>query len=428
MNDIFKSKRSLREVLPRDGRTRANNNDYDESPSLPPTRSYRREGRGRSWMFIVVVVVVLALFAGFALSKVFAQATVKVTPVQGRLLLNHTFEAKKTPTAEELGFVIVSSVSDVERKTLNAQGTEKVERKASGKITIYNNYSSTGQKLIANTRFESPDGKIFRIAEAITVPGYKKTGAETTPGSIEVSVTADKPGAEYNVGAVDFSIPGFKGDPRFGKIYAKSKAPMTGGFVGEMKKINETDKEKAVKEMEASLKERLIAEAKLEVPADFVLFSDATYITFEEAVNSASSSGGTAELSLTGKLHGLIFKKKDLAKYIAAQVVPNYDGGDVNIPNLDKLTFRLANKESLANAGLDRVSFSIEGNAAIVSSFNEAELIKRLTTTPDRNYEKVFAQYPTIDKAEISFRPPWLRTVPKDTGRVKIEIVLEGLN
>jgi hypothetical protein len=377
-------------------------------------------------LFILIVVIVVALFAGVTLSKVLAQATVKITPVQGRLLLNHTFDAKASPATGELGFVTVSGVTDVEKKTLPAQGTEKIERKATGKITIYNTYSSTGQKLIANTRFAAPDGKIYRIAEAVTVPGFKKSGSETTPGTIEVTVTADKAGAEYNIAAADFSIPGFKGDPRFGKIYGKSSSPMTAGFIGEIKKISTEEKDKARKDMELALKERLIEEAKSETPSDYVLFTDATYLTFEETVASATTSSNTAELSLTGKLNGVMFKKKDLAKYIATQLVPDYDNHEVIISNLEKLTFRLANKESLATPDLSRVSFTLEGNASLVSSLDETELIKRLTTASDTNYEKIFAQYPTIEKAEISFRPPWLRTVPKDASKVKVELLIEG--
>lgn len=116
-----------------------------------------------------------------------------------------------------------------------------------------------------------------------------------------------------------------------------------------------------------------------------------------------------------------------MAEHIAAKVVPDYNGNEVIIPNLDKISLRLANKENLTNIGLERVSFMLEGNAVIVSGFNETELIKKLTTSPDKNYEKIFAQYPNIDRVEISFQPPWLRTIPKDPERVKVEIIIEGV-
>jgi len=54
-----------------------------------------------------------------------------------------------------------------------ATGKEKVEEKASGRLTIFNAFSSQPQVLIAGTRFQSPEGKIFRLTDRITIPGAK---------------------------------------------------------------------------------------------------------------------------------------------------------------------------------------------------------------------------------------------------------------
>jgi len=47
-------------------------------------------------------------------------------------------------------------------KTYPASGSDFVERGATGIITIYNDFSSDPQDLVATTRFETPDGKIYR--------------------------------------------------------------------------------------------------------------------------------------------------------------------------------------------------------------------------------------------------------------------------
>jgi len=52
---------------------------------------------------------------------------------------------------------------------------------------------------VANTRFADPNGKIFRISKAITVPAK---------GTLVVTLTADQAGASYNIGPSTFSIPG----------------------------------------------------------------------------------------------------------------------------------------------------------------------------------------------------------------------------
>ena len=50
---------------------------------------------------------------------------------------------------------------------------KELNEKARGSLTVYNEYSSSPQTLVATTRFESPEGKIFRIEKNIVVPGAK---------------------------------------------------------------------------------------------------------------------------------------------------------------------------------------------------------------------------------------------------------------
>ena len=98
--------------------------------------------------------------------------------------------------------------------TVKATGTEQVSQSASGVITIYNDYSTAPQTLITNTRFEAPDGNIYRIHQGVTVPGATASaGGALTPGTISVTAYADQPGASYNIGQTQFTIPGFKNDP-----------------------------------------------------------------------------------------------------------------------------------------------------------------------------------------------------------------------
>ena len=104
---------------------------------------------------------------------------------------------------------------------------------------IYNKYSAEAQIFVKDTRFETPEGKIYRIDRAVTVPGMKNSGGQTVAGSVEATVYADKSGSEYNIGFSDFTIPGLKGGLKYEKFYARSKTPMTGGMKGTVPDISE---------------------------------------------------------------------------------------------------------------------------------------------------------------------------------------------
>ena len=98
------------------------------------------------------------------------------------------------------------------------------QSRAFGVVTIFND-TNLSQRLIRTTRLQSPDGKYYRLTQEVNV--LAKTNGKA--GSVDVTVFADKPGAEYNLPPTTFKIPGFLNDPRYNLIYGKSFTPMTGG-------------------------------------------------------------------------------------------------------------------------------------------------------------------------------------------------------
>ena len=94
--------------------------------------------------------------------------------------------------------------------------------KASGSITVYNNYSTASVKLIKNTRFQTPAGLIFRVPADVVIPG--KQGS--TPGQVTVTVFADQVGQQYNIGPTPrLTVPGLQSNAAmYAQIYANRPA------------------------------------------------------------------------------------------------------------------------------------------------------------------------------------------------------------
>lgn len=429
MPDIIRNRRSLKDVLPREmsSRTATNHLPPQDGPAPRPKNIDWHPRRRFGPKFLIgLVIVAILVFVGITVTGYFSKVTAKVTPVQGRLLLNHTFDAYREPPEGELGFSLVSDITDIEKRAVPASGTEKVSRKASGLITVYNNYDEKAQKLVANTRFESPDGKIFRIQDPITVPGAKMEGGQQVPGSIEVRVYADQAGSAYNIGPAEFTVPGFKGDPRFDKFYARSTGAMTGGFEGEVKKVSEADKAEAIREMKEILKGRLLAEAKTQSPSDFVLFDDAYFITYEEVLDETASEAlpaGQGQVTLRGTFYGILFDRQELSFKVASEQIPNFDGRPLLISNLDEIKFGLLDREKITGPEVEQISFTLEGNAHLVWQFNQEEMITKLRQAPKGSYQAVFAQFPTIKEANLVFFPPWSNKIPDDAAKIKIEVI-----
>lgn len=97
--------------------------------------------------------------------------------------------------------------------------------RAFGVMTIYNKQSAP-QRLIKNTRFESPEGVVFRITQgSVTVPAMK----DGAPGMLSVTIFADETGAKYNIQPTTFKIPGIKGTVAYDLVYGQSAQAMVGG-------------------------------------------------------------------------------------------------------------------------------------------------------------------------------------------------------
>lgn len=381
----------------------------DYSPSEPRKRLPKKP--------ILIGGILGAIVLALGIFSLFNGATVTYTPKSQSLSFNNeTFTAKKEGVPEDLLFSVIK-LTEEKSAEAPASGEEQVNQKASGVIIVYNNSSASSQRLIKTTRFETPDGKIYRIANDITVPGQKTVGGKTQPGSLEVTVYADQPGESYNIGLSDFTLPGLKGDPKFTTIYARSKTPMTGGLVGAVKKVSPDDKKAAETTIESGLNESLIAEATAQVPADFVLIPSLVQITFEKLPEGAST-GDKAVVRERGNFSGVIFKKSDLARYLASKktTVSLTDKMDID---LSGLTINFVQAPSGDLASEDTITFTVSGDTMVVWISDEAAIAQELLGKGKGELKQVLNNYPSIVEADAVVRPFWKRSFPDEAQDIK---------
>jgi hypothetical protein len=425
MDDMIQPKRSLKDVLPKQQQA-----GYKSAPVLaeqtPPranpkefNRRTRRTGGMKLVIFIILIFLLVA--GGLVASTVMARANLEVTPRQVQLALDNTYESSLA-TGAELVYKVMS-MSDEESRTITASGSEQLEQKATGQIIVYNAFGPEPQQLVASTRFETKDGKIFRISQGVTVPGGKNVGGTFTPGSLEVTVTADEPGEEYNLANADFTIPGFKGTARYDKFYARTKTATAGGFKGSVPKVADEDKIEATTELKAILRERLTTEARAQIPAEFVLYDDAVVVSYQESYSAAGNNA--AELKIKATLQGIILNREELSGHLAKRHVPGYMDESVLVTNLEDLSFELEPGATIIPGETETISFNLKGTAKLVWQFDQTVLKSELTSAKSSNYQQILANYPAIETAEISFMPPWIRGFPSNVDKIKIQIIAE---
>ena len=381
------------------------------TPKRPVRRSHSKKG-------LVLIAFFVIASAIFTLSKFFTGATVYVEPKTE--LKNIALDLNmKRDSSDGLSFERVNLSASVE-KPVSSSGTQNLEVKSKGKAILYNNYSTTPQKLLINTRLEAPDGKIYFTDVATTIPGRTTKGGEVIPGSVEVGITAEKAGEEYNGDAKDFVFVGFKGTPKEKGFYARGKGETTGGFVGVAPIVSESDKQGAIAMLEEEIKTKLLSDVSLQVPSGYIVRDTLSFINFGES--EMVTRDGSAFISLSGNIDAFIIPIENFDKVMASKNISGYNNESIRINNRDSILISIKNKESVQNPGsLTSVDVSISGDALFVYGFPQEDLIKALDSKKKKDFSSIISNFPTIKEARVVLKPFFARVLPESKDIAVIE-------
>ncbi len=291
------------------------------------------------------------------------------------------------------------------------------DKRARGMITISNTFGNSAQSLVATTRFESPDGKIFRLAKGVTIPGAREVDGKIVPGTIDVEVIADASGKEYNIDPTTFTVPGLKGGPKYEKISAMSSHAFSGGGEGEgaLVSVSADDVARAKDAAIKALPESLRNELEKDLRPGEKLLDDA--ILSETLSSDAFPSVGAVTSSFDFRIRvsarALVFSESDVRTVAAALLNGGAKPGDVHIeytvPHPDFTAKVLGIKA--------RVSFEKEQDIDI-------ERVKEniLGKSVD-DVQAIFSDYPNIQKIEVVFWPEFMTSrIPSRASQVSVHV------
>lgn len=385
----------------------------ESPPSIPPRRG--NFGRYALWGGVGLALVVL----GALLLVAFRPTSVTITPRSQAVLFDSTAQFTTYPAAVAATGTLAFTLQTVtleDSQVVATSGTEHVEEKARGTLTIYNEYSMQPVKLIANTRFETPEGLVFRIAEEVQVPGKKGS----TPGELVVTVIADKAGEEYNVGPIArFTLPGLKTTPSmYSGVYARSSSAMTGGFVGEQPAAAAADVSAARAEIRMRLQEKVREAIAAHNTETSVAFADLATVSFESMPHSAEAGGG-ARIHERARIELPVFDTAGFAAIVAESVAADAESGDVSLQNTDALTVR---RDPSTTSNTAPIQFTIEGRALLVWHIDTPELAAALAGRDEGAFQAIVEGFPGVEKAEARIEPFWKNTFPEDSSAIKVKV------
>ena len=366
-----------------------------------------------------LIALFSVIFLLFAISFLFAGAKVTVSPRTQDLVLSQNFNAvKDSSDSNVLSFDLVSIAGEQTEKIQGGEAAD-VALKAEGTVRIFNAFNASPQVFSANTRLSGSNGKTYQTETKVTVPGMS---ADSTPGSVLVTVVAAEIGQDYNSTPLDFNITAFKGTPKYSKIYARSEGNIKGGLKGKFSQISSDQKTNALNDLKNILQTKLLKKASEQIPSGYILFKDAVFLADDGGDVGIPGSDGSVSVTLKGTFYGFLFKEDALTKKITEADVQGYngDGTDIYIVNLKDLTFSLTDKENISFKNVANINFILSGPAKVVWKVDTEKLVSDLLGKSKKDFNQVLSGYPDIASADLVIKPVWGMSFPDKSKDIKV--------
>jgi len=405
----------------------------DPAPKKVAERKKKREsestvdGKGKALFAFFVTISVLFLL-GTGAFILLPKADISIIPQSVSQDLGLEFEGKADASAEGDNVIPMRLVEKEEEITVTgtASGASSGSgSKASGKIIIYNEFSSEPQPLVATTRFQSGDGKVFRLSKGVTVPGVSIRSGQKEPGVAETEVVADATGKEYNVGSTDFSIPGFSGSSKAGKIYAKSKSPMVGGSSSgssETTAVSSSDIERAKNDAVGKFRDSFADSLGKDIAGNERFIKETFDVSpvGSPSVPTVGSVASSFEYRATFHGKAFVFSEDELRDRAAATLRKKASVGDGF--STKNVAFRYDGGTPDYSAGT--LHFKVGVNALFVASIDTVALREDFLGKKQDEIRQVLESHPEVKNIDIEIKPKGLSfAVPKDRTRVFVTVV-----
>ncbi len=366
-----------------------------------------------------VIFILLYLYILFFIFNKLENTEIEITPKTEKISEIKKISSYLRPEYNQLGFSIMM-LSDSRQESVISDEKVNTSDRASGEITIFNNYSTEPQRLSPNTRFESVSGKVFRTSDNwIEIPGKTTKG----PGTTKVIIYADEVGPEYNIDVTDFTIPGFKEaglTAKYNDIYALSLKSFSGGFNGDRLKLSDNKRESTIHDLESELKENLINRLAIEKTNRAILVDNSIQIVFDVPVLEEDIKKGETRIIQKANIFAVIIDKKNLEDFLRKRYLHNVDKDDVYL--LDSGNFKFV----YGGGNIDfkeLKNIDIDANIDAIFEWRlDINLIKEsLRGLNKRDILDILKEFDEIDSAVIKIRPFWRKFISNDLNRIKIK-------
>lgn len=365
---------------------------------------------------ILLIGLLIWMFVFAPAATVIVTASTSDAPVSSTVKLGGV-----AATDFKTGVIKSSAVQEKKDATLefDATGTGRVGEKATGTMTVTRtSVSSTPLPVPAGTTFTA-GAFTFTSTQATTLDGTSVGPGGVVQDSATITVTANDVGADYNLSsrAYQSSVGGI----------GSQGSNMTGGSSRDVKIVSAEDVERAKGQLigQSADAEKAVLTKKF-VNGEKVIDSSFT-VDRAEAVSApalnAEAPTGKAKLTISTTYTLQAIAKADIETYLNESLKDQ-----INDTNAQKVYSTGIDESGLSNFRKEgeAMTVAITATGQIGPKIDEAAIKEQVK---GKIYGEVQSALQTIDgvkDVDVKFSYPWVRTVPGNTNKIKIEFKLEN--
>jgi hypothetical protein len=357
----------------------------------------------------------------------FASAKVTLYANGTKVGIDTTFAVDPATKTTDAGNAVLAGQTVTVNKDLSGSftpsGKKDVGTKATGSMTVYNEYDTDAHTLVSGTRFQAPDGKVFRTTQDVNVPGAVPglSGGKFTlnPGKSDaVTVEADQSGDSYNEGPQQYTIMAYAGDMK-SKIYGKG-GQMAGGTSKTVTVTTQADVDSAKAALLDKDKDDSARDIKGRLPDGYVALpaSQNTTVSEIKPAPAVDAEGSTGQLTMKVTYTVLAVKESDYQSLVQAQELKQIGkGNQIYDDGLSDAQVTASDKDASG-----KQTFHLTTDAYGGAKLDKAAIAKQLSGKKFGDASDLAGRLPGVNKVDISLAPGWATSLPGRADKIHINI------
>ncbi len=332
---------------------------------------------------------------------------------------------KNAKEADSQQLVIPGKLYDQDQsltKQYDAKGQVNVGTKAQGKVQIYN-FGTKTLKLGADTTTLTAGTKVYHFkadVNGIKPTKYVAGTKDPQPSTLIplVDIIADQAGEDSNLsGGTRFEIHNQVLGTQPTILWAKNIDPIQSGTSRLSTSITQSDLDSATKDLTDSIFRA--AQDNLATTQGLELLKSGS--TYQVKSSSFDKKVGDQSLNFTGqmsaRIQALLFSSDDLQKMVEQRINLTLDAGRYLVSgSQEKITPDFKNYDLNSGTGVINVHFE----SLVAAKIDTAGISSNMNGKSATELKELLLSNPDIDGVDISFKPFWVKSVPRFSGRVYV--------